>query len=69
MPKARPDASIIQRGKRMWFECVSPAPGHPESPDYIEAPKPSEASRVLNEKMILHVEKYEYELARKSARI
>lgn len=63
-PKPGPDAGIVYRGKRIWFEAVSPGPGEPGHPDYVEAPKPGEASDTPNEKMVLRYlnsisEKYE----------
>ena len=52
-PKPGPDVGIIYKGKRIWFEAVSPTPGHPASPDYVSQPAAGEASRVPNEKIVL----------------
>lgn len=52
-PKPGPDAGIVYRGQRIWFEAVSPGPGEPGHPDYIELPKPGEVSDAPNERMVL----------------
>lgn len=52
-PKPGPDVGIIYRGQRIWFEAVSPGPGDPGKPDYIETPKEGEVYNVPNEKMVL----------------
>ena len=67
-PKPGPDVGIMHRGKRIWFECVSPTPGHPNSPDYVPPPKEGEVYDVPNEKMVLRYlnsisEKYERQYA------
>jgi hypothetical protein len=53
-PKPGPDAGIIYRGRRIWFEATSPTCGDPSKPDYIASP-PSDgrAYDVPNEKIIL----------------
>jgi hypothetical protein len=63
-PKPGPDVGIVLRGKRIWFEAVSPTPGRPGSPDFIQQPKSGEVSDVPNEKIVLRYlnsisEKYE----------
>jgi hypothetical protein len=72
-PKPGPDVGIVHRGNRIWFECVSPTPGHPESPDYVARPKQGEAQEIPNEKMVLRYlnsisEKYERQYANWLAR-
>ena len=67
-PKPGPDVGIVCRGRRIWFECVSPTAGNPGSPDYIPEPKMGEVSDVPNEKMVLRYlnsisEKYERQYA------
>ena len=67
-PKPGPDVGILYRGKRIWFECVSPTPGHPDSPDYVPPPNEGEVYSVPNEKMVLRYlnsisEKYERQYA------
>ncbi|MGW1424642.1 hypothetical protein ACWAT4_31480 [Bradyrhizobium manausense] len=67
-PKPGPDVGIIYRGQRIWFEAVSPGPGDPGKPDYVEAPKEGEVYNVPNEKMALRYlnsisEKYERQYA------
>jgi hypothetical protein len=67
-PKPGPDVGIVHRGKRIWFECVSPTAGHPHSPDYVPPPKDGEAFNVPNEKIVLRYlnsisEKYERQYA------
>lgn len=52
-PKPGPDVGIIHRGKRIWFEAVSPGPGKPGTPDYIPPPEPGKAYQVPNEKIVL----------------
>jgi hypothetical protein len=67
-PKPGPDVGIVYRGRRIWFECVSPTAGNPGSLDYIPEPKMGEVSDVPNEKMVLRYlnsisEKYERQYA------
>lgn len=67
-PKPGPDVGIIYRGQRIWFEAVSPGPGDPGKPDYVEAPKDGEVYNVPNDKMVLRYlnsisEKYERQYA------
>jgi len=67
-PKPGPDVGIIYKGKRIWFEAVSPGPGDPDKPDYIPPPVPGKAYDVPNEKMVLRYlnsisEKYERQYA------
>jgi hypothetical protein len=67
-PKPGPDVGIMYRGKRIWFEAVSPGPGDPGKPDYVAAPKEGEVYNVPNEKMVLRYlnsisEKYERKYA------
>jgi hypothetical protein len=52
-PKPGPDVGIIYKGKRIWFEAVSPAAGTVGAPDYVEPPTSGEAAQTPNEKMVL----------------
>jgi hypothetical protein len=68
-PKPGPDVGIINGGKRIWFECVSPTAGDPNKPDYIAPPKTNgEAYDIPNERIILRYlnsisEKYDRQYA------
>jgi hypothetical protein len=67
-PKPGPDVGIVYRGKRIWFEAVSPTSGKPDSPDFIPEPKKGEVSDVPSERIILRYlnsisEKYEQQYA------
>jgi hypothetical protein len=67
-PKPGPDVGIIYKGKRIWFEAVSPNPGKPGSPDYIAQPPMGEVFDVPNEKIVLRYlnsisEKYDRQYA------
>jgi hypothetical protein len=67
-PKPGPDVGIIYKGKRIWFEAVSPNPGKPGSPDYIAQPAMGEVFDVPNEKIVLRYlngisEKYDRQYA------
>lgn len=67
-PKPGPDAGIIYKGQRIWFEATSPTCGAPDSPDHIAAPAPGQVYDVPQEKIILRYlnsisEKYERQYA------
>ena len=67
-PKPGPDVGIMFKGRRIWFEAVSPTPGQSDSPDYIARPVDGSVSDVPNDKMVLRYlnsisEKYERQYA------
>jgi hypothetical protein len=52
-PKPGPDAGVIYRGQRIWFEATSPTGGSPDAPDYIAPPELGKVYDVPQEKIIL----------------
>lgn len=65
-PKPGPDVGIVHRGKRIWFEAVSPTGGDPSKPDHVPPVERGhgKVSSVPNDKMVLRYlnsisEKYE----------
>jgi hypothetical protein len=63
-PKPGPDVGIMYKGRRIWFEAMSPTPGKPGSPEYVggpvKGPVPEEKIilRYLNSISTKHNEQY-----------